>query len=105
MNYGIPGTRVTAYTFEADYHCVPDALARFGRGAFGFVPEDATDSEGNGIGAIFASDEQPIHERHQVCADCGRVICLTCGNTDYIEDWLSTRKCSNCGTSDPKEGE
>lgn len=104
MNYGIPGTRVTAYTFEADYHCVPCTQERFNidprdGGSYGI------DSEGNDIHPTFASDEQPIHERHQVCACCGRVICLTCGNTDYIEDWMSTRKCSNCGTSDLEEAE
>jgi hypothetical protein len=66
-----------AYTYEADHHCPGCAFARFGRDADGFVPEDATDGEGNPVGVVAPWDEwYEIGEGDQTlaCADCGGEI-------------------------------
>lgn len=47
-----------AYTYDADTHCPRCTALRFGVEAeSGFVPESATDSEGNTIGAVAPWDE------------------------------------------------
>lgn len=78
MRFGIESYRVTGYTYEADYHCTEHATERFGKNDLGHVPEDATDGEGNPVGAIFAdSDVDPI----QYCGEGDHVFCANCGNT------------------------
>jgi hypothetical protein len=106
INYGIPGTRVTAYTYEADYHCTDDARKAWGSDSHGWVPEDATDSEGNPIHPVFSMDSESEFE---ACSDCGNVICLTCGELTEMGEWIpqlgaAFNKCWNCGTT-PQEGE
>ena len=62
-----------AYTYDAAEHCPACARARFGSDDHGFVPEDAEDSEGNGIGAVFGWDEiEP--DRGLYCDTCGAEI-------------------------------
>lgn len=51
-----------AYTYDADTHCPPCALARFGRGDGQFIGtlangDPALDSEGNPVGVIAPWDE------------------------------------------------
>ena len=60
-----------AYTYEADTHCPGCAFKRFGRDENGFVPENAEDSEGNGVGVIAPWDEW---EGVLACGTCGGVI-------------------------------
>ena len=67
-----------AYTYEADVHCPSCAFERFGRDEHGFVPEEATDSEGNGIGAIapwmeWCEPTEP-HPQELHCGTCGCLI-------------------------------
>jgi hypothetical protein len=100
MHYGIPATRVVAYTYEADYHCVTDAIGRFGRDDNGFVPEDVRDAEGNPIGAIFTSDLDT--ETVAACADCGQIVCLACG---VRSERAPGSTCWNCATEWRTEGE
>jgi hypothetical protein len=64
-----------AYAFDADTHCPSCTTARFGvEPGRSWPPEDARDSEGDSIGAIFPWDEW--HEP----ADNGRftLTCATC---------------------------
>lgn len=69
--------RVTGYTYDADYHCTIHAVEQFGKDEHGYVPEDATDSEGNGIGAIFNdSDVDAI----QYCDEGDHLFCTRCGD-------------------------
>jgi len=66
-----------AYTYEADTHCPGCTEERFGRGARGFIAEDATDSEGNPVGVIAPWDEwYNVGEGNQTlaCGTCGEVI-------------------------------
>jgi len=67
-----------AYTYDADTHCPDCAFKRFGRDDNGFVPESATDNEGNGVGAYAPWDEwwDPSQDGDQVlaCSTCGGVI-------------------------------
>jgi hypothetical protein len=70
-------TDVLAYTYEADYHCKECAKVRFGEDAHGFVPEDAQDSEGNSVGAVFGDSEwwNPGEGNQTLsCSDCGREL-------------------------------
>ena len=61
-----------AYTYEAAEHCPSCAARRFGvDDATGFIPEAATDSEGNGIGAIAPWDET---FGLGSCDDCGATL-------------------------------
>jgi hypothetical protein len=55
------------YTYEADTHCLGCAFNLFGMDSHGFVPEDAVDSEGNGVGAIAPWDEW---EGELYCGTC-----------------------------------
>lgn len=67
-----------AYTYEADAHCPPCAIARFGHEpGHNWPPEDARDREGNPVGAIWPWDE--FHEP----AESGRftLSCGTCQGT------------------------
>ena len=51
-------TAVLAYTYDADTHCPPCAIARYGLEPGRSWPrDDARDSEGNPVGAIFDFDE------------------------------------------------
>jgi hypothetical protein len=68
-----------AYTYEADYHCPACAIDRFGREpARPWVREDATDREGNPVGAVFSWNEwcEPSEPGQQVptCGTCLGVI-------------------------------
>ncbi len=67
-----------AYTYDADYHCPGCAFARFGQDENGFVPEDATDDEGNPVGAVAPWDEwwEPSEKGPQslVCGTCLGVV-------------------------------
>lgn len=65
-----------AYTYEADVHCVPCALDRFGREpGRTWVREDARDAEGNSVGVIATWDAWcDPDETGQVSLICG-----TCG--------------------------
>lgn len=67
-----------AYTYEADYHCIACSLKRFGEDELGFVPADATDNEGNCVGALFPWDEWYDYYSDScevlVCGDCGYEI-------------------------------
>lgn len=62
-----------AYTYEADHHCPDCARKAFGQDDLGFVPETATDSEGNSIGAVAPWN---VGEGSQTltCSDCGAVL-------------------------------
>lgn len=59
---------ILAYAYDADTHC-PDCAAEAG-----MTSEDATDSEGNGVGVIFASDASNYDDRGLYCGDCGDEI-------------------------------
>lgn len=78
-------TQPIAYTYDADTHCPPCTLARFGsaRATFGgsayFPHDDARDSEGNPLGAIF-----PWDQWHEVPSS-GRYT-LVCGTCDVVLD-------------------
>lgn len=67
------------YTYDADYYCAVCAKAQFGTDDHGFVPEDAKDSEGNKIGAVFTWDEWynfDEGEQQINCADCTGFIAI-----------------------------
>ena len=69
-----------AYTYEADTHCPPCAIARFGtEPGRSWVREVATDSEGNPVGAVFSWEEW--HETGMV----GRFT-LVCGTCSIVID-------------------
>ena len=73
-----------AYTYDADYHCPACAFDRFGRDDHGFVPETATDTYGELIGAVAPWDEwQDIDDGPQVLA------CGTCH--EIIDEWEVAR--------------
>jgi hypothetical protein len=57
-----------AYTFEASEHCPVCTAARFGVDSEGWIPEDATDGEGNPVGAVAPWDEW---DRAMTCGTCG----------------------------------
>src|SRR5258708_21176705 len=104
--YGIQASRVVAYTFEAAVHCVPCAEARFGTDGHGFIPESATDGEGNSIGAVFVSDNW--RPNFEACDTCGEVICMTCGDRDDYytlptASGESLATCRNCGAAEEPE--
>lgn len=66
-----------AYTYEAAHHCPGCAFERFGMDEHGFVPEDATDGEGNPIGAVAPWDEWQAFDGEPetlACDTCGGVI-------------------------------
>lgn len=96
MTYGIPLTRVVAYTYQSDYHCTVCATKRFGEDEHGFVPESAEDSEGNPVGAVFADSFDGEDRTVERCSSCDDLICLSCGDT--VSDRVIDAKCSNCGT-------
>ena len=62
-----------AYTYEADHHCPSCAVERFGADDHGFPPESATDSEGNGLGAV-----APWDEWWNADGQCETLTCSTC---------------------------
>jgi len=72
-----------AYTYEADTHCPACAESRFGRSARGFIAKDATDDEGNPVGAVFEWDECPDGI---VCGTCGGVVRDPWSNDDEDDD-------------------
>jgi hypothetical protein len=90
----IEATRVVAYTYDAAVHCTEHALGRYGRDHNGYVPESARDGEGNGVGAIFASDLDTTTV--EACNDDGALICLCCGAIDA--ERAPGRPCWNCRT-------
>ena len=64
-----------AYTYEADYHCEPCALERFGRDEHGFIT--GVDSEGNEVGIVAPWDEWISGAdgcEILACGDCLEVI-------------------------------
>lgn len=67
-----------AYTYEADYHCPGCTFERFGMDDQGFVPDNATDREGNLVGAVAPWDEwwecQATFPQSLVCSTCNGVI-------------------------------
>lgn len=72
-------TQPIAYTYEADTHCVKCAIARFGQEpGHPWPADDARDSEGNAIGAIFPWDQWhdvPSSGRYTlVCGTCHVVL-------------------------------
>lgn len=93
MTYGIPLTRVVAYTYGADIHCTDCAEKRFGSDEHGHVY--GIDWEGNEVGAIFVDsmDDRSVES----CGTCRDTICLTCGDT--VEDRELRAECSNCHTA------
>jgi hypothetical protein len=80
-----------AYTYEADTHCPGCTAERFGTGPGGWIAEEAEDSEGNAVGALFAWDEwcEPREPGPQ------RLVCGTCLGT--IEEHGHGPECSQCG--------
>ena len=84
---------IIAYTYEADYHCIPCTVKRFAYFHTGNVREegvdwygiytDQVDSEGNLVHPVFSTDEwqnfdegfieeNPI--QYLTCGDCHEVI-------------------------------
>lgn len=71
--------RVIAYTYEAAFHCVACAVARFGASTERFetgdtsgldehgIPYEATDGEGNKVHPVFSTDEV---QNDECCDDC-----------------------------------
>jgi len=88
-----------AYTYEADTHCPPCAVARFGMDPGYPCPEpephdSARDSEGNPIGAVAPWDEwcEPSEPGPHV------LTCGTCGGTIEEHDGPPDRTlCAVCG--------
>lgn len=88
-------TQPIAYTYEADVHCVPCALARFGADAHGWVPDSAADAEGNSPGAIAPWDEPGADGIY--CGTCYATIRepvtdeadCTCLNCTAAAEWLA----------------
>jgi hypothetical protein len=81
-----------AYTYEADTHCPACAIARFGtEPGRAWVRDDATDSEGNPVGAIAPWDEWCNPQ------EAGRAVlwCGTCRGP-IAEHWHG-RECAECG--------
>jgi len=104
----------TAYTYEADIHCTPCAIARFGADDHGHAAHNAEDSEGNGIGVVLGRISSDGFDSLQVCGTCGHGLCPHCGVTAPLADWGMTcwncRSCRHCGTSfgdhyDTEDGE
>lgn len=62
-----------AYTYEAAHHCPSCTIARFGADSHGFPPAEATDMEGNGLGAVF-----PWDEWEQFTGELETLACDTC---------------------------
>lgn len=74
-NQGYP--HPIAYTYDADYHCPACTGRRFGVDAEGWIPQDATDSEGNPVGAVAPWDEWQNFgggDETLVCGTCGGII-------------------------------
>jgi hypothetical protein len=72
---------VIAYTYDADHHCERCACARFGQDEHGWVPDTATDSEGNEVHALFSTDEWWGNDAYEgnatatlACGTCGEII-------------------------------
>lgn len=85
---------ILGYSYDADHHCEACTLAA--HGVNGTLPDDAEDSEGNEIHAIFATDEwyeTSIRTRQVlVCADCGAEldsIGADEATADEIEEFVS----------------
>lgn len=65
-----------AYAYDADLHCAPCAVARFGaESGRAWVREDARDAEGNPIGAVAPWDSVPCHS---ICGTCGEELAREC---------------------------
>lgn len=86
--------KITAYTFEADLHCIDCTLTRHTRKPFALRPADwpdyqrgkdenglpyaAQDIEGNLVHPLFSTDE--MSDNH--CGDCGcEVVCNVVAHT------------------------
>jgi hypothetical protein len=67
-----------AYTYNAAVHCPVCAARAFGVDDNGFIPENATDGEGNLVGVIAPWDEwhEPFEPMPQVlaCDTCHGII-------------------------------
>lgn len=70
-----------AYTYMADTHCPPCAVARFGpEPGHEWPRDDARDGEGNPVGAIFPWDEwHPVKEDGEPVIGSFSLVCGTCG--------------------------
>lgn len=56
---------IVAYQYEADFHCVPCATARWGEH---LADENTRDEEGNPIHPVFETDE--VNLCGESCGDC-----------------------------------
>jgi len=84
---------IMAYTYEADYHCIPCTVQRFayfhtgnvrGGGVDWYgIYTDQVDNEGNLVNPVFSTDEwQELDEgfieenpiQYMACGDCHEVI-------------------------------
>ncbi len=93
--------RPILYTYEADTHCTPCALARFGDDGLGHALEDAEDDEGNPLGVLahwwdIWDDEEDYNVT--TCGTCARIICTVCGTTSSHQDRPNDSECWNCRT-------
>lgn len=79
-----------AYTYEADYHCPDCTEDRFGRTDDGFIAgqnddgTEATDGEGNPVGAIFSWEASEWADTGMHCGDCLTEI-VEADDDDYDE--------------------
>jgi hypothetical protein len=83
-------TDVLCYTYEADYHCTPCAIARFGEHprspiAHPWIADESIDSEGNTPAPVFGDSEwwdphSEVHMQVLRCCDCHKVI-------DHTREW------------------
>ena len=101
---------IIAYTFEADYHCIPCTVKRFAYFHTGNVREegvdwygiytDQVDSEGNLVHPLFSTDEWQNFNQPSVFEDgtcdhdwdwqcvCSDTQYLTCGDChEVIEEY------------------
>ena len=74
---------VLCYTYEADYHCTPCAIKRFGEQPGSpvlhpWIADDSIDSEGNTPAPVFGDSEWWNHDdptpQHLRCSDCECII-------------------------------
>lgn len=71
-------TEVIAWMYDAAVHCDDCALERFGTDERGYVPREATDSEGNEVHSI-PNWESAISEDHDFADGPAIEMCDTCG--------------------------
>lgn len=74
---------VLGYTYDCDTHCPDCARERFGSDDRGYVPDTATDSEGNFVGAIF--DDTEWYDYY--ATEAQSLYCGTC--SELIDEYTS----------------